>query len=258
MKRIPVVLAVSGHDPSGGAGIQADIEAIASFGCHVCTLITSLTVQDTVNVRQVIPQDPKSFKSQARTLLRDIDVDVLKIGLLGNAEIVHALKEIVDEFKIKRLVLDPILRAGGGSPLADEDLLVAMREELLPLTTILTPNVYEALKIAGTTDITLAAETLQSFGCRNVLVTGADIEGEEVINRWYASNGLTKKWVWPKLPGSFHGSGCTLAAAIAANLALGRDLEVALGAAQTFTFRALQGAHLPGGGQWVPQRVTFD
>jgi hydroxymethylpyrimidine/phosphomethylpyrimidine kinase len=258
LKRIPVVLAASGHDPSGGAGIQADIEVIKSFGCHVCTLITSLTVQDTVNVYQVIPQDPTSFQNQARTLLRDIKVDILKVGLLGSAEIVHALKEIVDEFNIQQLVLDPILRAGGGNPLADESLLVAMREELLPHTTILTPNIYEASKIAGTTDLAMAAETLQNFGCRNVLVTGADSEGEEVINRWFGPEGMSKQWVWPKLPGSFHGSGCTLAAAISANLALGRELEVALAKAQEFTFRALQKAHYPGSGQWVPQRVSVD
>ena len=253
--RIPVVLAVSGHDPSGGAGIQADIEAIKSFGCHVCTLITSLTVQDTVNVYDVIPQDPTSFRSQARTLLRDIEVDILKVGLLGSAEIVHVLKEIVDEFNIRRLVLDPILRAGGGSSLADERLLVSMRDELLPLTTILTPNVYEAFKIAGTTDLAEAVQTLQNFGCRNVLVTGADIEGEEVINRWYGPKGVSKQWIWPKLPGSYHGSGCTLAAAVSANLALDQELEVALATAQEFTFSALQKAHLPGKGQWVPQRT---
>ncbi len=141
---VPVVLVFSGHDPSGGAGVQADIEAIISQGVHPATVITALTVQDTVDVKRFVPTDPSLVIEQARAVLEDMPVQCIKIGMIGSVALVEVIHSILKDYPDIPVVLDPVLIAGGGGALANEDVAKAMINLLLPLTTILTPNAYES------------------------------------------------------------------------------------------------------------------
>ena len=173
--RIPAVLCFAGLDPTGGAGLAADIEAIVSMGGHPLPVATSLTVQDTRDVKALMPVDPGHVVDQARAVLDDIPVAAIKIGLLGNPGVVDALHDLLADCEEIPVVLDPIGRAGGGASLADDGLMRAIASRLVPRTTVLTPNTGEALRLApesGT--VADAADRLVSFGCEYVLVTGAD------------------------------------------------------------------------------------
>ncbi len=261
----PVVLCISGHDPVGGAGIQADIEAVAANGCYACTAITCVTVQDTCNVAGLHVQPVDQILSQIRAVLDDIPVAVIKIGLLGSEEIALGLSRILKEIPPLPVILDPVLAAGGGAPLADAPLLDAIRRHLLPLVTLLTPNSREArILAAGPDDLGECARRLLAQGCRHVLITGAHEDGPAVINRLYAPDGDPHMSAWERLPGGYHGSGCTLASSIAARLALanagGGDLGAPLLAAveegQAYTWKTLsQGLRL-GRCQYLPNRLS--
>ncbi len=250
----PVVLCLSGHDPTGGAGIQADIETVSRLGCHPSSVITALTVQDTLNVREVLPQHAEAFLEQALTVLRDMPPAAIKIGLLGSVEIAHAVHELLESAVGLPVVLDPILAAGGGANLANEMLIEALRRKLIPRATVLTPNSPEARKLAGMEDLDDCGRALLAFGCPNVLLTGAHENDGDVVNHLYRASGV-KTYRWPRLPGSYHGSGCTLASAVAALLAGGRDIERAVSEAQDFTWQALNNGFRLGGGQRLPNRL---
>lgn len=249
----PVVLCLSGHDPTGGAGVHADIEAAGRLGCHAATVITALTVQDTRNVRRILPQAPADFLEQARTLVADLPIAAIKIGLLGSAGIAEAVVELLDELPGAAVVLDPILAAGGGRELASAELESVIRQRLLSRCTVATPNTPEARRLAGRETLEEAVRQLLAWGCPNVLLTGAHEEGEVVTNRWYSAAGVVAR-DWPRLPAVYHGSGCTLAAALAALLARGRPLPEAVGEAQHFTWNALKGGFAAGRAQWLPDR----
>jgi len=251
----PVVLCFSGHDPSGGAGVQADIETLARLGCHACTVVTALTAQDTRNVHRVLPQQREDFLQQARLVIADLPVKVVKIGLLGAAEIALAVADLLtDELAGVPVVLDPVLAAGGGRPLARADLLEAIRQRLLPLTFVATPNIPEARSLAGGVDaLDDCAAAWLAQGCRHVLITGTHSDSGDVLNRLYGA-GESRSWAWPRLPHEYHGSGCTLAAALAAGLAHGLTIEAACQQAQAFTWDALASGLALGQGQWLPRR----
>lgn len=249
----PVVLCLSGHDPTGGAGIQADIESVRAMGAHPATLITALTAQDSENVVGLYPQDPDALMAQGLLLLRDLDVTVIKIGLLGSKSIALKVAELIEAAGPIPVVLDPVLAAGGGADLAGDRLLSVIRHEILPKVTWVTPNVPEARRLAGRTLLEECAERLMTWGVRHVMVTGTHDEGASVINRWYGSHGVTE-WGWPRLPHEYHGSGCTLAAALAASIACGQGDAEAAYAAQSLTYGALKTAYPLGRGQWFPAR----
>lgn len=251
----PVVLCLSGHDPTGGAGIQADIETVLRLGCHPCTVVTALTVQDTRNVTRILPQAAEDFLEQALALLSDIPVAAIKIGLLGSPGIVRAVCEVVDRAGAVPVVLDPILAAGGGRNLANSDLIAEVKSRLIGRSTIMTPNTPEARRLTGLDDPDAAARGLLAQGCPNVLLTGGHEDGAEVANRWYSAAGVETRR-WPRLPGSYHGSGCTLAAAVAAGLAQGLPLGVVIDEAQRFAFEALNRGFCPGQGQFLPKRSS--
>ena len=254
--RIPAVLCFSGLDPTGGAGLQADIEAIVSMGGHPLPIATSLTAQDTRDVKAVMPIDPRHVVAQARAVLADVPVAAVKIGLLGSVEVAEALHRVLAECEGLPVVLDPIGRAGGGAALASDNLTNAIVSRLVPRTTVLTPNAREARRLApgaGTTDA--AAGRLVSHGCRYVLVTGADEATPRVVNRLYGDRGLVESFEWPRVEGVFHGSGCTLAAALAAGLARGATARAAAAEAQQFTHDAISNGYRIGAGQCVPNRL---
>ena len=140
----PVVLSFSGHDPSGGAGVQADIETLVSHQCHSASVITALTEQDTRNVIKLIPQSPENIISQANRILADLTINAIKIGLIGHHETVYAIYEILKAHPHIPVILDPVLAAGGGTELSSEQLITELVELLLPCTTVLTPNSEEA------------------------------------------------------------------------------------------------------------------
>lgn len=249
----PVVLCLSGHDPTGGAGIQADIETLRAHHCHPATVITSLTAQDTCDVKQVFPQNPEQFLAQARLLMADLRPVVIKVGLLGDASIAEALVALLDEAGPVPVVLDPILAAGGGQALASERLLQVMVEQIIPRATVITPNTPEARRLTGREAPDECASALRSLGCPHVLLTGTHEDDTDVVNRWYGAAGVVEQ-CWPRLPGSYHGSGCTLASALAARLAKGFSMADSVAAAQRFTWEALRDGYAPGKGQYLPLR----
>lgn len=250
----PLILLIGGHDPSGGAGLQADIETVCTHGCHAISVVTCLTTQDSHDVHRLHPQAVENFTAQLDTLLADMQPHVVKIGLLGDAGLASVLASRLARLQ-RPVVLDPVLAAGGGSDLASTELLSVIRGQLLPLTTLLTPNRAEARRLSGIEDPQQAAAALLQAGCEHVLLTGADeAEGGQVRNSLFNAQGR-KDYDWPRLPYSYHGSGCTLATACACELGLGKPATEVVDLAQRFAWHALERASHPGGGQHMPNRV---
>lgn len=253
----PPVLVFAGSDPSGGAGIQADILALAATGCHALPVVTTVTVQDSCNVRALYPLTADQISAQARTVLADIPAAAVKIGLLGSVEAVVAVASVLREHPHLPVVLDPVLAAGGGHPLSDDPLQQALSEHLLPLTTLLTPNSPEARLLGADAELAVAARHLLARGCRYVLITGSHETGAAVCNTLYGADGeVLLTLTWPRLPAEYHGSGCTLAAAVAGYLAQGEDIRTAVRKAQRYTWESLKNAYFLGRGQALPDRLT--
>ncbi len=260
----PIVLAFSASDSSGGAGLQADILTLASLGCHPLSVVTAITVQDTVGVEEVMPLEAEWIADQARCVLEDMPVSVFKIGLLGSVEIIAAIAEVVSDYPEVPLVLDPVLASGRGDELATDEIISAMRELLIPQTTVLTPNSMEARRLAqeesdesDSPSLDECARRLLALGSEYVLITGTHENTPVVVNVLYGRDGVVRSDTWQRLAGSFHGSGCTLAAAIAATLANGLDVEEAVRDAQEYTWQALNAAYRPGMGQHIPDRLFW-
>lgn len=256
----PVVLAFAASDPTGGAGLQADLLTLASLGCHPLSVLTGLTSQDTRGVEGLLAIEPAWVEQQARCVLKDIPVAAFKIGVLGSAGNARALAAILAEHPRTPVVLDPVLASGRGDALAEDEALKALRSALLPLTTVLTPNSLEARRLCGAApdaDLSGCARELANLGCRYVLVTGTHETGADVVNTLYDARGVVREDRWERLAGSFHGSGCTLASAIAALLAKGMAVEQAVQLAQEYTWKSLAAGFSPGRGQAIPDRF-FD
>lgn len=251
----PLILCISGHDPGGGAGLQADIEAVGAQGAHALGVITALTVQDTANVRRVEPVPLDIFAEQLALLLADSRIAAIKLGLLGSPAQVPAILSVIAQCRVP-VVVDPVLRAGGGGALAAEPTARAILEELLPVATIATPNADEARRLTGGTAPADCAARLLAGGCEQVLITGGDERTDAVENHWFHRNGEQTVFRWPRLPGGFHGAGCTLASALAARLALGEPVQQALMQAQRYVHDALQRALQTGRGRAIPGRWT--
>ncbi|MEJ2321085.1 MAG: hydroxymethylpyrimidine/phosphomethylpyrimidine kinase [Gammaproteobacteria bacterium] len=249
------ILAIGGHDPSGGAGIQADIETIAANGGHAVTAVTALTVQDTVDVARLEPVHVDLFRQVLERLEADISLDAIKIGLIGNASIAVAIAAFLARHPGIPVVLDPVLVAGGGKELSSGEIRDIMLERILPHVALVTPNLPEAQRLTGEIDAAACAAQLIGRGAGNVLVTGGHDGGDSVVNRWFDAGG-EQQFEWERLDGAFHGSGCTLASAIAVFLARGMPLKLALRLAQAFTHDALARADQVGRGQKIPHRVT--
>ncbi|WP_314407931.1 hydroxymethylpyrimidine/phosphomethylpyrimidine kinase [Pseudomonas kuykendallii] len=255
----PVVLCLSGHDPSGGAGLQADIEALLAQGCHAAPTVTALTVQSTVDVVDFRVLDREWVLAQAHAVIADLPVAAVKLGMLGSVEMVETVLEVMRLLPGVPLVCDPVLRAGGGGTLGKDDVGFAMRERLLPIAAIATPNLPEARILAELPDGSAdeCAEKLLPY-CRHLLITGGHGDEQQVHNRLYSRDGARHSFTCERLPGSYHGSGCTLASALAGRLALGEDLASAVQTALTYTWRTLRDAEAPGKGQYVPRRLPLD
>lgn len=253
----PAVLVFAGVDPSGGAGIAADILAIGAQGGHALPVISALTVQDNDRVFEVWPVEADLLRRQARALIDKIAIGAVKIGIPGSAANARAIAELIVELRRRDpdlpVVLDPVLASGHGDTLSRGDAVAALAP-LLALATLVAPNGPEALLLAGglATPGEQAAHLL-ARGCGNVLITGGHGGGDEVVNRWFGP-AASQQWRWPRLAGEFHGSGCTLASAIAARLARREPMASALAGAQAYCHQALASAYPIAAGQLMPRR----
>jgi hydroxymethylpyrimidine/phosphomethylpyrimidine kinase len=269
---LPIVMTFSASDPTGGAGMQADLLTVTSMGCHAASILTGFTVQDTTGVEEFVAIDADHIDDQARTILEDMPIAAFKIGVLGDVETVATIAEIVSDYPDLPVILDPVLASGRGDVFADDDTLLAIRELLIPQVTLITPNSYEARRLAALDDagepddakamtLEAAATRLIEWGVEFVLITGTHENTIEVVNQLYGEQGdatvLIRSDAWKRLPGSYHGSGCTLASAIAALLATGADLEDAVRQAQEYTWQTLNAGFRPGMGQFIPDRFFW-
>jgi hydroxymethylpyrimidine/phosphomethylpyrimidine kinase len=258
----PVVLAFAPSDPSGGGGLQADLLTLASMGCHALTVVTAITVQDTTGVEGVLPMEAEWVADQARCLLEDMPVDAFKIGALGSVENIAAIAEILADYPDVPLILDPTLSSGRADAQAADAMRHALRDLLLPQTTIATVNGHELRLLAENDDegeLTTAdaAARLCVSGCEFVLVTGTHDTSREIVNTLYGKGGVVRTDSWARLPGPFAGAGVTLAAAIAATLANGLELADAVREAQDYTWNALRKGYRPGMGRFLPDRLFW-
>jgi hydroxymethylpyrimidine/phosphomethylpyrimidine kinase len=248
----------SGHDATGGAGVHADIEAISSQGCHAATVVTCLTIQDTIDVSTLIPIDDDIVIQSARAVLEDMPVAAFKIGLLGSVEVIEAVHSILYDYQNIPVIFDPILASGFGTELANADVIDAMSTLLFPQTDVLTPNTLEAAALVPEADTTAAmAYGLMDRGCGHVLLTGTHDDNHHVVNRLYYNQREIDSFEWPRLAHEYHGSGCTLASTLAALMARGLDPLSASREAQNFTWHSLNNAHRLGMGQLIPNRLFW-
>ena len=254
----PSILCLSGFDPSGGAGIQADIESISSMGGHAVPVITALTVQNTHNVYAVESINVDFFNEQVNKLLEDVSVKAIKIGMIGSLEIIESISSILKNNVDLPVIYDPVLAAGGGKDLTTTDMIAAIQELILPYTTILTPNSPEARQLSSETELKSCGINLLQQGCEAVLITGTHENNSHVDNLWFHEGKYVETFSWDRLPHEYHGSGCTLASAIAALIAQGLDPFNAVNEAQDYSWNALKHAFkISEQGQLIPNRLYW-
>lgn len=249
------MLVLSGLDPSGGAGIQADIQAITSLGGHPLPVVTCLTVQDTNNVYGAEAISPEIIRQQLECLANDIPLHAVKTGAMGNAAVVNVLMDFLESRPDLPLIVDPVIKAAGGGDLADDELVSAMKSSLFARAEMITPNGEELLQLGDCDSESLAAEKLLSAGCKSVLATGGHGTGPHIINTLYSAGHKPMNWELERIGANeYHGTGCTLAAAISAGIASGLSARAAISQAQNYVSRTLLGALTIGQGQRVPNR----
>ncbi|MCK5720995.1 MAG: hydroxymethylpyrimidine/phosphomethylpyrimidine kinase [Gammaproteobacteria bacterium] len=254
----PAILCLSGFDPTGGAGIQADIESIASMGGHAVPVITALTVQNTQNVSRFEPVESRLFTEQVNKLLEDIPIKAIKIGMVGSLGIIESINAILKQNPDLPVIYDPVLAAGGGADLTTSDMLVAIQELLLPFTTILTPNSPEARQLSNKNELKDCGLKLMELGCDAVLLTGTHESNDHINNLWFNEGKYVETFSWDRLPHEYHGSGCTLASAIAALIAQGLDPFNAVNEAQDYSWNSLKHAFkISDKGQLIPNRFYW-
>ena len=258
MIRRPSVLVFSGSDPGAGAGMQADIQAIAAIGAHPLSVITALTVQDNDRVFAVHPVPAQLLTHQAQALINKIEIAAVKIGIVANRANVDAIVALVHELRKKNpglpVVFDPVLASGHGDALAVEN-AVQIIAPLIQIATLITPNLPEASALCnGERRSETQADSLLRQGCRHVLIKGGHGSGSgKIVNQWFTKD-YSRSWSWPRLQGTFHGSGCTLASAIAGLLAKGNTMEQAVDLGQAYCQQTLERSYAIAEGQRIPDR----
>ncbi|GGP25762.1 bifunctional hydroxymethylpyrimidine kinase/phosphomethylpyrimidine kinase [Silvimonas amylolytica] len=260
----PLVLVFGANDPSGGAGLTADILTLASLGCHPLPVVTALTVQDTAGVQEFQAVESDWLQDQARYILEDMQIDAIKVGMVGSVENLAVIAEIAADYPDIPLVFDPVLGPLHSDEISAEEMQNAMRELLMPHALLITPNSIEARRLASDDPdeqeelaLDAAASRLLDCGCEYVLITGTHEHTPKVTNTLFSRAGRTRSDAWERLPGSYHGAGCTLASAIAGALASGAELATAVRDAQEYTWQTLSRAFRPGMGQFIPDRLFW-
>lgn len=258
-----VCLSIAGLDPSGGAGILADVRTFAAFGCFPAAAVTSVTFQNTQGVFGAESQSPDAVRSQIEPVFDDYDVAAVKTGMLPDADVIATVASIVGQHDVDRLVVDPVVRSTSGFDLIDDAALRSLIETLFPIATVVTPNLPEAerisgMKIEGREAVIEAAGRIKELGARNVLIKGGHVPGERGaefrIEKRKAVDFLFIGTDLFEIEDEFietdatHGTGCVLSSAITARLALGWDLEAAVRSAKSFVNKAIRSAPLIGKG----------
>ncbi|RZI41673.1 hydroxymethylpyrimidine/phosphomethylpyrimidine kinase [Herbaspirillum sp. HC18] len=260
----PLILTFGAADPIGAIGIQADLASFAAMGCHGLSVVTSILIADTARIEDVQVIDADWVADQARVVLEDMPVAAFKVGAVGSVENVTAIAEIVSDYPDIPLILDPFLSAMPDQGQDSEDMLVAIRELLIPQTTLLVASAVELSRLAETwrepsTDDTLPMDAMRviDLGCEYLFVTGTPGDMQDVTNALFDESGMLRKDSWPRLPGSFTGAGSTLSATITAMLANGTDVPEAVFEAQEFTHASLANAQRLGMGKLTPDRYFW-
>lgn len=246
---LPIVLTIGGFDPTGGAGITADINTIHSLNCFPISLISCLTSQNTQEFSSIEQVDTELFANQADLLLSDFKVDVLKIGVLKGKGIIKETKRILEKLENVKVVIDPIIRASSGGLLLDRTDLEALREFIFPYAYLITPNLEEAKILSGEEDLNLVTDKLSSLSSNYFLIKDVKNSQDQIVNQLYSNKKLKKSWGIPKIPGNFHGTGCHLASSISCFLAQSKGLEEAIELGQKNTKEAIKRSLKIGKGQ---------
>ena len=251
---LPCALTIAGSDSGGGAGIQADLKTFAAHGVHGLSALAALTAQNTVAVTAVHVPPVAFLREQIDACFADFDIGAVKLGMLGNAEVIHAVADALEAHRPAAVVLDPVMVASSGARLLEEDALEALRTRLLPMATVLTPNIPEAelllgQRIADDDAADAALVQLLALDARAVLLKGGHLPGDGPMVDRFDDGAALLEFEHPRLPASGHGTGCTLAAAIAANLCRGLDIREACAAATDYVHGALAHGYRPGRGE---------
>jgi hydroxymethylpyrimidine kinase/phosphomethylpyrimidine kinase len=223
------VLIIAGSDSSGGAGIQADIKTVSALGCYAMTAITAVTVQNTTGVKSIIPIKPKEISNQIEFTAKDIKPNAIKIGMLHSAKVISAVMKSLKKIDIKKIVLDPVMVAKGGTKLINNEAIDEIKKKLMKKILLITPNIPEAelltnTKINSLNDMIKAGQLLINLGAKNVLIKGGHLKSNE-INDILLNKKIIKIFKNKKYKSkNTHGTGCTLSSAIATNLSCGKDL----------------------------------
>ena len=246
------VLLFSGLDPSGAAGIVADIETINQFGMTSLPIITTLTVQNSQEVKLVEATSQTLIEAQFQALTEDIAFKTVKIGLLGSLGQIKTIIKLLNTKPELSIILDPVITSGNDEVLLDEDVINVMRSDLIPLVTILTPNLTELSRLAPGLD---EQSAISSLDCPWILVTTTDNSEVDIEHRLYHQSELVDQFLYKKLPGKYHGSGCTLSSAISALIASDMPVKVACKRALDYTYQTLLSAKKLGKIQYHPNRT---
>jgi hydroxymethylpyrimidine/phosphomethylpyrimidine kinase len=260
----PLILTFGCTDPIGAIGIQADLASFAAMGCHGLSVVTSILIGDTARIEDIQIIDADWVADQARVVLEDMPVAAFKVGAVGSIENVSVIAEIVSDYPDVPLILDPFLTAMPDQGSDSEDMLIAIRELLIPQTTIFLTSAVELSRLAETwrepsSEDTMAVDAMRiiDMGCEYLFVTGIPGDVHDVTNALFDESGMVRQDTWQRLPGPFNGAGSTLSATIAAMLANGVDAPEAVFEAQEFTHAALVNAHRLGMGKFTPDRYFW-
>ena len=258
----PIVLTFSGTDPTGGAGMQADILALSQLGCYPISVVTSITCQDTHGVSRVSPVDVSLIRDQIDNIISDVSVDVIKIGMIPSLKVLTELHRVMLSLPHIPVILDPIMLSGRGDSFNSEEVRGRLVKDIIPLTALITPNDFELESIFHALDGVESSNLRDDLGTKigmigasHVLVTGTHNSTKNVVNQLYDATGMIRSWDWPRLDGEYHGSGCTLASASAAYIALSFPIEEAVSKAQQYTWSTLDHGYRIGSGQLIPNRL---
>ncbi len=247
MKEYHTTLTIAGSDSSGGAGIQADLKTFSALGCYGMSVITALTAQNTQGIKSVHPAPPEFVKDELEMVLADVGADAIKIGMLFSADIISVVADALKKYNARNIVLDPVMVAQSGDLLMQEAAIACMRDSLLPLATVVTPNVPEAeallkTKIQNREQMAKASKRLATYGAKNVLIKGGHLAGNDCVDIFYVAfeNTLSALNAPRIQTRNNHGTGCTLSSAIAAFLAKGHSLAQAVKKAKEYLTKAIQ------------------
>lgn len=244
MNPAPVMVSIAGSDPSGGAGIQADLKTATALGVYGATVITALTVQNTLGVTGIHAVPADFIAAQYDAVVTDLDVRAVKIGMLGSVEVVETVAAMLRRHPVPAVVLDPVMVATSGDRLVPDDAEAAIRDLLLPLATVVTPNIPEAAALTGLSvgseeEMVSAGHALAGLGATYALVKGGHLGGDQSVDVLVSADGVVRLRAPRVLTTNTHGTGCTLSSAIASHLALGEPVEQAVRSAKDYLTRAL-------------------